>query len=251
MADLRPKITIRPKALSSSPRGTKPKITIKAKAESIALPLIEPIQELISIGPKIIRLPHGESWLEIWPVLPPELRMDRATFQRVWNLHPTDLARGKIFGKEIPFPRWTQAYGQSYKFSGKVHVAKAIEDPLLIIIMEWIQKDVALPYYHNLLLNWYQDGQHYIGPHSDNETQLIKGPPIYSFSYGAEREFVIETNPKRTQSPYRTVIRMPNGSLIKMCGKDFQYYYKHSVPKIAASTCPDPRINITARPMII
>ena len=47
------------------------------------------------------------------------------------------------------------------------------------------------PRLNELLVNWYRDGSDYIGPHSDDERELVKGAGIYCISYGATRDFVL------------------------------------------------------------
>ena len=59
-------------------------------------------------------------------------------------------------------------------------------------ILKWVNKHSGLSY-KQILCNWYENGNHYIGPHSDDETQLVKNSAIYSFSFGQERDFVIKS----------------------------------------------------------
>ena len=189
-----------------------------------------------------IVLPHGNSWIEVFPSLPNEIKMDALTFERIWNLHPEKLAEGLINGEHMEFPRWEQSYGQSYFYVGYLHEALAIEDPFMIEILAWVKKHSCQPYI-NILINWYLDGNHHIGPHMDGKSgQLVKDSSIYSFSYGQKRDFIVKSNDKS----YRKVISMFNQSLIIM-GGEMQEYYKHEVPKRALSTCPGRRINITMR----
>ena len=50
---------------------------------------------------------------------------------------------------------------------------------------------------NGVLVNWYQDGEHYIGWHSDDVSQLDQDAPIYTISLGATRTFKIrETKDK-------------------------------------------------------
>ena len=109
----------------------------------------------------------------------------------------------------------------------------------------------------------YADGSHYIGPHSDDETQLAPGAPIYSVSWGATRRFRLLPKKKpmsnqgrQTNAPIKTKLVAPNsdttletttlgrlaadamkldlevgdGDLIVM-GGDCQKTHKHEVPK--------------------
>jgi alkylated DNA repair dioxygenase AlkB len=191
---------------------------------------------------KMIRLPSGESascWIKCYDQLPSDIMMDDETFNRIWQLHPTELGKGKMFGKPITFQRYTQTYGQDYYYRGTNHQSQPITDPYLQTLLDWVGQHSKLPY-KGILINWYQDGNHYIGDHSDNEKGLMPLSPIYSFSFGQERDFVITSKDKS----YRKVIPMKHNSLIIMGGA-MQKHYKHGVPK--QTTCPKSRINITVR----
>jgi alkylated DNA repair dioxygenase AlkB len=97
-----------------------------------------------------------------------------------------------------------------------------------------------------MLLNWYQDGQHTIGKHSDDERQLVPGSPIYSFSYGQQRDFKIASKPKSPHQIETITLSLPGNSLLMM-GGEMQKWYTHEVPKRALSRCPGRRINVTVR----
>ena len=197
---------------------------------------------------KITYLPHGKSWY-ITAKLPREIHMTQELYYEIWDMHPETRARGKIFGKDIDFPRWHESFGETYFFNGMNQETKPIEHPYLCKLMEWVKKHQVYFFrsgksqnYQQLLINWYGNGDDYIGAHSDSETQIVQNSPIYSFSFGQERDFVIKSNDKT----YRNVIKMKHNTLIIM-GGEMQKYYKHSVPKRAKSKCPGTRINITMR----
>ena len=189
----------------------------------------------------MIQLPSDGCWVKCYDQLPSEIMMDDQTFDRIWQLHPTDLGKGKMFGKPITFQRYIQTYGQDYFYRGTNHQSQSITDPYLQTLVNWVGQHSNLPY-KGILINWYQDGNHYIGDHSDNEKGLVPLSPIYSFSFGQERNFVIKSKDKS----YQTIIPMKHNSLIIM-GGEMQKHYKHGVPKQAVSTCPKSRINITVR----
>jgi alkylated DNA repair dioxygenase AlkB len=179
-----------------------------------------------------------------WYVLdkvPDSLNVDIDMFERLWNLHPEEYGVIRIMGREIKTPRWQQSYGRAYTFSGMSHPALPIEDPYLRALMDWVKTSSAIDY-NQLMINWYGDGNHYIGKHSDDESQLVNGSPIYSFSFGQARDFRII--PKDKGDVIK--IKLEHGSLLIM-GGDFQKHYYHEVPKRALSTCPGRRINITFR----
>lgn len=192
----------------------------------------------------ITKLP-GNSWYKFIESIPADLQVDTDLFEHLWSLHPHELGEVKIFGKITKTPRWQQSYGRDYKFSGMNHHALPIEDPYLIKLLEWVKKDSGIEY-NQVLINWYQDGNHYIGKHSDDERDLVSGDPIYSFSFGQERDFRITNKPKSEFQISPIKIKLPSNSLIIM-GGDMQKHYHHEVPKRALSTCPLRRINITVR----
>src|SRR5207249_6497254 len=53
--------------------------------------------------------------------MPQRLVMTDAQFEEMWQLHPQAHAEIKIHGRKVPIPRWQQAYGSDYHFSGEVN----------------------------------------------------------------------------------------------------------------------------------
>lgn len=207
---------------------------------------------------KLISLP-ANSWVYRVAPLPDEVAIrDPREFDRVWNLHPVEFAVVNVFGKKLT-PRWQQAFGRDYNFSRVNHQALPITDLYLIRLLEWSNRHAnsgALPLtggvpvkFNSALINFYQDGNHYIGPHSDNEKELVAGAPIYSFSFGQERDFRVTRRPSESIEFEPLSIAMPDNSLIVM-GGEMQRHYKHAVPKRALSKCPNRRINITFRQFV-
>ena len=198
--------------------------------------------------------PAGSCWLLLSKSLPPDLRVDETMFAALWALRPAELGVICMFGKEIKTPRWTQAYGESYTFSGKSHVALPLSThPFFQHLQKRVSEISGCPY-TQMLVNWYADGQHRIGWHADDEGALAKPEwdpaaaiGVWSFSYGATRHF--DLRPKRattdTSDP-KTELRWPaaNNTCIGMFGAT-QQHYKHQVPTQA--TVHEPRINITLR----
>lgn len=88
----------------------------------------------------------------------------------------------------VKTPRWQQAYGRDYTYSGSRNNALQIP-PLLAPLLDWARRsiDVRLD---SMLLNWYDaELGHYIGRHRDDERQLLVGAPIVTISFGAPRVF--------------------------------------------------------------
>jgi alkylated DNA repair dioxygenase AlkB len=123
--------------------------------------------------------------------LPDELeRASQARFAELWALHPRRFhtITQPFTGRTIPLPRWQQAYGRDYHYSGGVNRALPVP-PLLQPYLAWARRhlDARL---NGLLLNWYDAAlRHYIGPHRDSIVGLSEGAPIVTVSLGATRLF--------------------------------------------------------------
>ncbi|SDR67064.1 Alkylated DNA repair dioxygenase AlkB [Polaribacter sp. KT25b] len=109
-------------------------------------------------------------------------------FDEIWNLHPQDFHLVRMFGKMIPTPRWQQAYGKNYEYSGSLNNALPIPD-FLNSIHKWCKSNID-ERLNGLLINWYDGEQnHYIGAHRDDEKDIIKDSVIVTISLGEERIF--------------------------------------------------------------
>jgi alkylated DNA repair dioxygenase AlkB len=114
----------------------------------------------------------------------------RVRFEKLWALHPehfSEIAQ-PFTGKMIPLPRWQQAYGRDYRFTGSVSRALKIPE-LLEPFLAWARRQLDEKL-NGLLLNWYDAEQrHYIGAHRDSTVGLLVGTPIVTISLGATRPF--------------------------------------------------------------
>jgi alkylated DNA repair dioxygenase AlkB len=108
--------------------------------------------------------------------------------REIWDLHPEEFHEITMHGRMVKIPRWQQAYGRDYRFSGRINRAlpvPAVLEPLLA----WSQEQLD-PRLNGLVLNWYDAArEHYIGPHRDKTKGLIAGAPIVTISLGEERVF--------------------------------------------------------------
>lgn len=169
--------------------------------------------------------------------------VDESTFNQLWALHPEQRGQVRLLGNVINTPRWHKSYINSYHFSGMNHAADPLP-PILQPLLDWAKTAFQQPF-NQVLLNWYQDGGDYIGPHSDDESQLVEGSPILSVSLGATRTFRI--HPKAGGKKLLD-IELKNGSYIIM-KSPMQSYYKHSIVKVGGKKAKTVgrRINITFR----
>lgn len=174
------------------------------------------------------------------------LRYSREDFDNLWKIHPENYNKIKIFDKIVETPRWQQSYGKDYYFSGMNHAGLKVPK-LLKKYLKWSNKWLEKHYencdykFNQILVNWYDGGKHYIGPHSDDIKQLVKGSPILCISLGCTREFII-TN-KITKQVVKSVL-IENGSWLSM-ENNTQYNYKHEIKK--DKNIVGKRISITFR----
>ncbi len=120
--------------------------------------------------------------------LPDRLIPDCAGFEALWSLHPAEYHVIRVHHRLVRTPRWQQAYGRSYVFSGTESPALPIPE-LLAPLHDWCRATVDARL-NGLLLNWY-DGAlgHYISAHRDSRRKLIADVPIVTVSFGEERVF--------------------------------------------------------------
>ncbi len=183
-----------------------------------------------------------------WYIYKPNyLTLTNEEYDKLWNEHPKEFSKVVVFGKEYDTPRWSMSYERDYKYSGVNHKGKDLPDNEAGVILRKIKQSIqdgSEFLYNQTLINWYQDGSHYIGKHSDNEKDLNEKAPIYSISIGETRIFRIRY--KDNSKEYED-FELTNGSLFVM-GGDFQKELTHEVPKTKKPL--KSRINITFRSFI-
>jgi alkylated DNA repair dioxygenase AlkB len=192
-----------------------------------------------------IKLEQGDSYVITNNDIKDHLKLDKDGFQELWKLCPEVRPQIKIFGKMTEVPRYYQSYGKDYKFSGVVSSSLDVP-PILQKYIDYANSQNPNYNFNGILVNWYPDGNSYIGFHSDDETQLVKESPIYCFSFGQKRRFILQE--KKGEKKRKDFV-VENNSYIVMGGQ-CQKYYKHSIPKITKKaeleSC-QPRISITLR----
>lgn len=109
-------------------------------------------------------------------------------FESLWQMHPSEYHEIRLMGQLVETPRWQQAYGIDYYYTGRINIARPVPpslEPLLAWAMETIDKGL-----NGILLNWYDGSlRHYIGRHRDSVRNMTQGVPIVTLSYGEERVF--------------------------------------------------------------
>jgi alkylated DNA repair dioxygenase AlkB len=185
----------------------------------------------------------NNSWVE-QSTLPESLLKDE-DFEALWEKHPDAFGKVNMMGRVIDTPRWQQSYLRAYNYTGMMH------DPLPLpeefqCALDWANALYPREWtFNQVLINWYENGLHYIGSHSDDTRQLVPHSPIVSISLGAERRFRIRE--KATKSVVAD-LKMTNRSYVVM-GGEMQNHYTHEVPKINGEKgkTVGRRINITFR----
>ena len=125
----------------------------------------------------------------IWlGALPANLHFDTSKFEALWAMHPPEYHRIRMGGRWVDTPRWQQAYGADYRYTG--HINRALPTPALLAPLLRYATQHIDPRLNGLLLNWYDaERGHYIGRHRDKPTDLVPGAPIVTLSFGAGRTF--------------------------------------------------------------
>lgn len=169
----------------------------------------------------------------------PELNLNHEQFLNIWNAHPEQYHTLKIHGKEVLTPRWQQAYGKNYRYTGAKNNALPIPD-FLQVFLDWSKEHID-ERLNGLLLNWYDGTKgHYIGAHRDDTRDLHKDSPVVTISLGQERIFRMRPYKKKGFKD----ITIRNGEVI-VVPWDTNTKWTHEVPNF--KRFDGKRISITAR----
>lgn len=171
---------------------------------------------------------------------------------RLTDLTYDDNSQVFVYGKWMRIPRKQTAFGDtgiSYRFSGTEVPARAwtpfLQD-LANEITEYLRNRNLLPDdcagINFVLVNYYEDGNSYIGWHADDERDLASSV-IVSLSLGAARDFIFR---KKSAHEQKYKMHLSNGDMLVMHG-DTQKYWQHTLPKRMHVT--EPRWNLTFRIM--
>lgn len=168
-----------------------------------------------------------------------DFKLNNEEFELLWNKHPKEFHEVVIHGKKIKTPRWQQAYGKNYEYTGSRNNALPIEY-INGKYLKWCQTNIDNRL-NGLLLNWY-DGKssHYIGKHRDSIKGLLEDSPIVTISLGEERVFRLR--------PYNgdgyKDFEVKNGDVVVIPWNTNQSY-THEVPHFKKYN--DKRISVTLR----
>ena len=150
-----------------------------------------------------------------------------------------------IFGKHHITKRKTAWYaedGINYTYSNSTKTAINFTEELLAL--KSLAQQITKTIFNACLLNLYHDGNEGMGWHSDNEKSIVPNSTIASFSFGAERKFLL----KHKTNKHTVSILLQNASLLLM-KENTQTHWLHSLPKSKKIT--EARINLTFRTMVV
>jgi len=148
-----------------------------------------------------------------------------------------------IFGRHIVTKRKVAWYGNDdfeYTYSNRTKYALPWTKELSEL--KKITEELCGTKFNSCLLNLYHNGEEGMAWHSDDEKTLVKDSSIASFSFGAERKFLL----KHKQTKQTISLLLKNGSLLEMKGAT-QKYWLHCLPK--SKKIAQPRVNLTFRVM--
>ncbi|WP_441806209.1 alpha-ketoglutarate-dependent dioxygenase AlkB family protein [Marinomonas foliarum] len=148
----------------------------------------------------------------------------------------------KMFGREVSVPRqvaFIADLGVCYRYSGKDHLGSGWPEWLLAIKEE--AESLAHQSFNAVLLNWYQDGEEYMGWHADDEKILGPAPVVAMLSLGATRPFVFRL---KANHSIKHNVELENESWLIMAAST-QVLWQHSLP--VRKRIKEERISLTFR----
>jgi alkylated DNA repair dioxygenase AlkB len=160
--------------------------------------------------------------------LPPSLVPSELEFERLWALHPSAYVAIRMHGREVPIPRWHQAYESDYVYAGVRQ--RSLPAPAEIrVFLEWA-RDAFDARLNGITVNWYDSALgHYIGAHRDSRESLILGAQIVNVSLGEERIFRLRS----WRGKARIDLPAPHGSVF-VIPYATNLVVTHEVPRFAA-----------------
>ena len=145
----------------------------------------------------------------------------------------------KMFGRDVKTPRLLWAMRENdFKVPSGYSVTGNSEFTPLINKLRVKVEDYTKTKLRYAQLNYYRDGDDYIGWHSDKEVN--DGDIIASISLGAVRKFSL----KSKDNNLKYDLYLKSGSLLVMDSNASKTFWQHSLPKMKTN---DLRINITFR----
>lgn len=193
----------------------------------------------------------GENFVSVG-ALPAALGASIA-FDDLWAMR-TSRPTLVLHGRPTEAPRWQQAYGRAYRFSGRV--SEALEVPVLLRpLLDWAHATID-GRLNGLLVNWYAEpgdqidpartssAGDYIGPHRDSRNGLVDDASIVTISFGGTRTFRLRSHGDR-----RVALDIPVlAGTVVMLPYATNLAYTHEVPRPSSTRGETGRrISVTLR----
>lgn len=169
------------------------------------------------------------------------INLNSNILNELWALRPSKPNKITMYGKTIDTPRRFKVYGKTYKFNGMADEAEETIPDLVLPYLNII--NIMDNGYNSVLINWYEDGEEYIGYHSDKTDHLVPDSNIYGISFGSERIMRFKNKVDATTIDYK----LENNSIINMMG-GCQSAFQHSI--IQTKKVCGKRISLTFRKVI-
>jgi alkylated DNA repair dioxygenase AlkB len=173
-------------------------------------------------------------------------------FKKMWDDRAEIFGEETVenFGKVINVPRRVGHWGSPYRYAGNDHPGKPFGKGKWGRIFQMVRSDLCmhlglctkeqlendefdLP--DELLINLYEDGNSYIGQHSDGEKDIRSDKPILMICLGAVRPWRISTDKGKIVHTFR-----PGHGRVVVMNPGMQTDWKHGRPKVANSSVRSP-----------
>ena len=133
---------------------------------------------------------------------------------------------------------------RGYRYSHTLMPSQPLPEALRRLLADINQQFGAA--FNGILVNEYQDGNDYIGAHSDDESGLDARAGVIAISVGATRKFRIRKKPADyTMAGERVMDILTTDSQVMQMGGDFQREFKHEIP--AEKKVKEARVSFTFR----
>lgn len=222
------------------------RVPVKTPSKRFAKPMVlAPSSTAVGWTKQTLCLPTPEGpqpsgawlWYGFLHDLEPSLVLTKETWEVLRADRPTERPETKIFNKVGHQNHYSRSYGVPYTFAGVEHEPVPLTSPFLLRLQAWASRDSGKTM-NQVLVNWYPNGSFDIKPHSDKEKQLDPTAPIYSFSFGATRRFMLRptcATSKRTRDTVDRSVSMDYAmdlvdKMVLVMGGTCQRDFKHWVP---------------------
>jgi len=200
-------------------------------------------------------------------IMYPNINIRRIIFQKLQDqieyLTEPHVTKIRIQGKLHPIPRKQAAYGDkycndkelTYTYSGLKLTPRPWRDAPILEEIRNNLKAITGIQYNFVLVNCYKNGNDKMGHHKDDEKEIDKTVPIASISFGQKRIFNFKTQ-KSNSKDYNTTenleynIVLEDGMLLLMKPPTNDFWF-HGIPRKPLNICPNMRINLTFRQIVM